>query len=112
MKNRKCPIPLGLEKYCGTTGLTILQKRKTMHTTALFPPFKRQNARGERKEQLETDGQLDGHYRKGWGKECASRSEQEERAAGEKGVGSGRESGAKQGSGSLFWEIEVETKQL
>ena len=49
---------------------------------------------------------------KGWGKECASRSEQEERAAGEKGVGSGREGGAKQGSGSLFWEIEVETKQL
>ena len=83
-----------------------------MHTTALFPPFKRQKARGERKEQLETDGQLDGHYRKGWGKECASRSEQEERAAGEKGVGSGREGGAKQGSGSLFWEIEVETKQL
>ena len=88
------------------------RKRKTLHTTALFPPFQRQNARGERKEQLETDGQLDGHYRKGWGKECASRSEQEERAAGEKGVGSGREGGAKQGSGSLFWEIEVETKQL
>ena len=83
-----------------------------MHTNALFPPLKRQEARGERKEQLETDGQLDGHYRKGWGKECASRSEQEERAAGEKGVGSGREGGAKQGSGSLFWEIEVETKQL
>ena len=83
-----------------------------MHTTALFPPFKRQNARGERKEQLETDKHLDGHYRKGWGKECASRSEQEERAAGEKGVGSGRKGGAKQGSGSLFWEIEVETKQL
>ena len=28
MKNRKCPIPLGLEKYCGTTDLTILQKKE------------------------------------------------------------------------------------
>lgn len=45
-------------------------------------------------------------------KEWASRSGQEGRAAGEKGVRSGKEGGAKQESGSLFWEIEVETKQL
>ena len=112
MKNRKCPIPLGLEKYCGTTDLTILQKKENNAHNCTVSAIQAANARGERKEQLETDGQLEGHYRKGWGKECASRSEQEERAAGEKGVGSGREGGAKQGSGSLFWEIEVETKQL
>ena len=83
-----------------------------MRTSALFPPFKRQEARGERKEQLETDGQLQKTPKESRVKECASRSGQEGRAAGEKGVRSGKEGGAKQESGSLFWEIEVETKQL